>query len=137
MPLALRRAPQICPSHFDLRLEGLDEIDLSDEAEHSQVYDTQTKILLAKLLRCQCNFALVLTDILMMVYSPRIYTEPVVLQEDRILQQLTELDLVKDKLSAWFSEAEQILNLILQSESAYASTRLYSELIYMCYQYVP
>ncbi|KAL2848972.1 hypothetical protein BJX68DRAFT_276164 [Aspergillus pseudodeflectus] len=73
IPLGLRRHPQITPQTKGLTGEScltpLGERDLEDEISCSEVYDAQTKRLLARVLRIQCELALVFSDILVLVNS--------------------------------------------------------------------
>ncbi|KAL3490207.1 hypothetical protein BJX62DRAFT_252131 [Aspergillus germanicus] len=73
IPLGLRRHPQITPQTMDLTGEScltpLGERDLEDEISCSEVYDAETKRLLARVLGIQCELAVVLSDVLVLVNS--------------------------------------------------------------------
>ncbi|KAJ0421306.1 hypothetical protein BJY00DRAFT_312219 [Aspergillus carlsbadensis] len=73
VPLGLRRHPQITPQTMDLTGEScltpLGERDLEDEISCSEVYDPETKRLLARVLGVQCGLAVVLSDVLVLVNS--------------------------------------------------------------------
>lgn len=53
--LGVRRPLQITLDHFDFSGEGLTELDFAEEVERSQVYDTQTKWLLARTVHCSVS----------------------------------------------------------------------------------
>ncbi|KAL2828811.1 hypothetical protein BJY01DRAFT_255256 [Aspergillus pseudoustus] len=71
--LGLRRHPQITPQTLDLTgrscVTPLGETDLEDEITHSEVYDPETKRLLARVLVIQCELAMVFTEVLVLVHS--------------------------------------------------------------------
>lgn len=134
MPLALRRSPQINPSHFDLKLQGLDGFDLQDEIARSKVYDARTKSLLTSLLLCQCQFALVLTGVLTTVYSPKSFRQSTSCEE-QILQEMANVEILKIQLAKRLENAKQTLDLNLQADDVHDCVKLYSELTYMYYQY--
>ncbi|KAL2818059.1 hypothetical protein BJX63DRAFT_429384 [Aspergillus granulosus] len=73
IPLGLRRHPQITPQTLDLTgnscVTPLGEKDFEDEIGHSEVYDSDSKRLLARVLGIQCELAMVFTDVLMLVHS--------------------------------------------------------------------
>ncbi|CEL08458.1 hypothetical protein ASPCAL11608 [Aspergillus calidoustus] len=73
IPLGLRRHPQITPQTMDLTGEScltpLGERDLEDEISCSEVYDAETKRLLARVLGIQCELAVVFSDVLVLVNS--------------------------------------------------------------------
>ncbi|KAL3449086.1 hypothetical protein BJX65DRAFT_306627 [Aspergillus insuetus] len=73
IPLGLRRHPQITPQTMDLTGEScltpLGERDLEDEISCSEVYDAETKRLLARVLGVQCELAVALSDVLVLVNS--------------------------------------------------------------------
>lgn len=135
MPLALRRSPQINPIHFDLQLQGLDEVDLQDEIVNSKVYDVRTKTLMTSLLLCHCQFALVLTGALTTVYSPRSSRQPTSCEE-QFLQEMANVEMLKAQLVQWLANAKQTLDKNLEADDVHDYVKLYSELTYMYYQYV-
>ena len=135
MPLALRRSPQIENSHFDLDLEGLNEDDLQDEIACSRVYNPSTKVLLAKLLFYQCQFALVLTELLATAYNPKMFTMSRSLSQDQFLRELGKMAALDAKLVDWFGSIKGTLDHNLQQgDEINDSLKLHSELMYMYYQ---
>lgn len=69
----MRRSIEIGHEHFDFTQPRLDESDLSHEFEFSQVYDRATKVELAHILAAQIDLAVVLTDVISLVYPARGY----------------------------------------------------------------
>lgn len=66
--LGVRRPLQITPDHFDISQDVVTELDISGEMEQSQVYDAETKLLLAKIFIVQCHFAMAVTSTIMAIY---------------------------------------------------------------------
>lgn len=65
--LGVRRPLQITPEHFDSSQDMVAEQDFSGEVEHSQVYDAETKLLLANIFIAQCHFAIAVTSTIMAI----------------------------------------------------------------------
>ena len=68
LPLGVRRPIQITRDSFDFSQEPISEADLESEFKYSQVYDGETKRSLARILKAQIDLAIVLTDIIALVY---------------------------------------------------------------------
>lgn len=66
--LGVRRPLQITPGHFDSSQDMVAEQDFSGEVEQSQVYDADTKLLLANIFIVQCHFAMAVTSTIMALY---------------------------------------------------------------------
>lgn len=66
--LGVRRPVQITPDHFDFSQTGVTELDFAGEVERSQVYDTDTKSFLARIFIVQCQFAVAVTSMIMVIY---------------------------------------------------------------------
>lgn len=69
LPLGVRRPLNITPQHFDFNCNPpLTVEDLASETDKSRVYDPSTKRSLAELVAVLCELAVILTDIIMIVY---------------------------------------------------------------------
>ncbi|KAJ5912019.1 uncharacterized protein N7473_001322 [Penicillium subrubescens] len=67
--LGMRRPLQILPTHFEVASrDPLLMDDLSDEIHTSQVYDSETKEMLCKIMTSLCRLAVSLTNVIMTLY---------------------------------------------------------------------
>ncbi|PGH18097.1 hypothetical protein AJ79_00725 [Helicocarpus griseus UAMH5409] len=133
LPLGMRRHLQITPQNFDLSLDCMTEEDFEDEIYHSCVYNPETKRLLARVLRIQCKLAIVLTGVIMLVYSPNGFGQPKFMSEEAFLKTVNELEDVRANLSQWSNDSKATLGPILHSDKVHESVALYSGLTFMYY----
>ncbi|OJD11753.1 hypothetical protein AJ78_07536, partial [Emergomyces pasteurianus Ep9510] len=133
LPLGLRRYPQITPQHFDLSLDCITEEDLQDEIHNSEVYNPETKSILANVLRVQCQLAIVLTGVIMIVYAPNGFSQPKVMTEKEFMKSLREIEDIRACLAQWANEAKSAFGSIFASDSVHESATLYSNLTFMYY----
>ncbi|PGH09318.1 hypothetical protein GX51_00760 [Blastomyces parvus] len=133
LPLGLRRYPQITPQHFDLSLDCLTEEDLQDEIYNSEVYNAETKRILANVLRVQCQLAIVLTGVIMIVYAPNGFSQPKSMTEKEFLKSLREIEDIRASLAQWANEAKSAFGSIFASDGVHESVTLYSNLTFMYY----
>ncbi|KAK2809859.1 hypothetical protein FQN50_003500 [Emmonsiellopsis sp. PD_5] len=133
LPLGMRRHLQITPQNFNLSLDCFTEDDFEDEIHHSQVYNPETKRLLARVLYIQCKLAIVLTGVIMLVYSPNGFGQPIFMNEDAFLKTVSELEDVRANLAQWSNDAKAILGPILHSDKVHESVALYSGLTFLYY----
>ncbi|EEH42840.2 uncharacterized protein PADG_07660 [Paracoccidioides brasiliensis Pb18] len=131
LPLGLRRHPQITPQNFDQPLDCLSEEDLEDEVYNSEVYNPETKRLLANVMRVQCQLAIVLTDVIMTAYRPHGFSQPIVLTEKEFVTAIREKGDIRDSLTQWANDAEASFGSILESDTVHESVTLYSNLTFM------
>jgi hypothetical protein len=136
LPLGVRRHLQITPGNFNLELDRMTEEDLDDEIYHSEVYDAETKRLLARVLQVQCELALVLTDVIMLVYTPNGFGQPRSLTEPQFSKTIKELGDLRGNLMQWSNDAKYALGPGLNSDKAHESVILYSGLTFVYFQYV-
>lgn len=134
MPLALRRTPQVNFSNFDMCLDCIDQNDLEDDLQDSTVYDVETKILLARLLNCQCQLTLALTPVLMLCYHPKMFTQSTPFSSARFLQGMNDVDNARIGLEAWLKNAQQTVGSVTSGDKPHSSVLLYSELTLMHYK---
>jgi hypothetical protein len=69
--IGLRRRPQVPTTSSDDYCNWLTEEDFADEIKHSRVYDETTKRLLLQALQEQCQLAVLLSDLVSLVFAPR------------------------------------------------------------------
>ncbi|KAL2371417.1 hypothetical protein RJ035_006126 [Blastomyces gilchristii] len=136
LPLGLRRYPQITPQHFDLSLDCMAEEDLQDEIQKSEVYNAETKRILANVLRVQCQLAIVLTRVIMIVYAPNGFSQPKSMTEKEFMKSLREIEDIRATLTQWANEAKAAFGSIFASDDVHESVTLYSNLTFMYYHHI-
>ncbi|PGH30491.1 hypothetical protein GX50_06746 [[Emmonsia] crescens] len=133
LPLGLRRYLQITPQNFDLSLDCMTEEDLDEEIYNSEVYDPETKRILANILRVQCQLAIVLTGVIMIVYAPNRFSHPKAMTEKEFMKTLREIEDIRASLAQWANEAKASFGSIFASDGVNESVTLYSNLTFMYY----
>lgn len=134
LPLGLRRHLQITPQNFNLALDRMTEEDLEDEIHHSEVYDPETKRLLVRVLQVQCELAMVLTDVIMLVYAPNGFGQPRSMTEPVFSHKISEVKESRKCLMGWSNDAKSALGSVLNSDKVHESVTLYSGLTFLYYQ---
>ncbi|KAL1960772.1 hypothetical protein VTO42DRAFT_6602 [Malbranchea cinnamomea] len=134
LPLGLRRYLQITPENFNLALSPMTEEDLADEIHNSDVYDPETKRLLAAVLRVQCELALTLTSVIMTVYSPNSFGQPRFMTRTDFSRTLKEIADCREYLGQWAKKAKTSLGHVFNSDRVHESVTLYSGLTFLYYQ---
>ncbi|KAE8368893.1 hypothetical protein BDV27DRAFT_166816 [Aspergillus caelatus] len=76
LSIGLRRRPQITSVEFNMGANWLKEEDFADEIVNSRVYDPQVKIQLFQVLQEQCKLAVLLTDMVALVFSSQGVSSP-------------------------------------------------------------
>ncbi|RAQ73039.1 hypothetical protein COH20_007456 [Aspergillus flavus] len=76
LSIGLRRRPQITSVEFNMGANWLTEEDFAEEIVSSRVYDPQVKILLFQVLQEQCKLAVLLTDMVALVFSSQGVSSP-------------------------------------------------------------
>ncbi|KAE8340577.1 hypothetical protein BDV24DRAFT_151928 [Aspergillus arachidicola] len=76
LSIGLRRRPQITSVEFNMGANWLTEEDFAEEIVNSRVYDPQVKILLFQVLQEQCKLAVLLTDMVALVFSSQGVSSP-------------------------------------------------------------
>ncbi|KAH6665007.1 cutinase transcription factor 1 beta [Halenospora varia] len=105
LPLGVRRPLYITTEHFDfVNNSPLTVGDLEDEIDHSKVYDPATKRSLVEVLAVLCQLAVVLTDIIMVVY-PVSETPLTTMNEMALLRMRSRIEQCKSDLAEWLSGA--------------------------------
>ncbi|KFY50176.1 hypothetical protein V496_09537 [Pseudogymnoascus sp. VKM F-4515 (FW-2607)] len=99
--LGVRRPLQITSDHFDFSQDAVVEADFSGEVEQSQVYDAETKLLLANIFIVQCHFALAVTSTIMAIYPLNGVVIPVLPTPARISELHIQMEEGKNDLKKW------------------------------------
>ena len=76
LSIGLRRRPQITSVEFNMGANWLTEEDFADEIVNSRVYDPELKIELFQVLQEQCKLAVLLTDMVALVFSSQGVSSP-------------------------------------------------------------
>ncbi|KAE8381652.1 hypothetical protein BDV26DRAFT_301240 [Aspergillus bertholletiae] len=76
LSIGLRRRPQVTSVEFNMGANWLQEEDFADEIDNSRVYDRDVKIMLFKVLQEQCKLAVLLTDLVSLVFSSQGISSP-------------------------------------------------------------
>ncbi|VUC26258.1 unnamed protein product [Clonostachys rosea] len=66
--VGVRRSIQVTPDRFDFKNPGLEEADLAEEIETSEVYSPEMKSLLVRIIVAQCALAVAMTWTMTVVY---------------------------------------------------------------------
>ncbi|KFY98227.1 hypothetical protein V498_01580 [Pseudogymnoascus sp. VKM F-4517 (FW-2822)] len=99
--LGVRQPLQITSDHFDFSQDAVVEADFSGEVEQSQVYDAETKLLLANIFIVQCHFALAVTSTIMAIYPLNGVVIPVLPTPARISELHIQMEEGKKDLKKW------------------------------------
>ncbi|KAH7142915.1 fungal-specific transcription factor domain-containing protein [Dactylonectria estremocensis] len=100
LPLGVRRSIQISRDTFDFDQEPFVEADLEKEFETSRVYGSETKRNLACVMEAQVNLAIILTDILALVYPINS------LDHNSLMAMPTVTKRLRDELIVWETKSE-------------------------------
>ncbi|OBT51741.1 hypothetical protein VE04_09296 [Pseudogymnoascus sp. 24MN13] len=131
MPLGLRRPLQITGNHLNSAGQGLTEEDFDEDIGKSEVYDTETQHLLAKILVAQCKLAIEMTDVITMVYPADAANLVIAACEEDFNRISVETEKVKMKLIDWYETVDQWISTVLGK--SHASVLLYASLLYIYY----
>lgn len=105
--LAFRRNTQINWSNPDLKAKFLDESDLEDEIENSEVYDRTVKRFHIKTFERQCQLAVIVIE-MMSAFFPQQYRcsyESI----DEVTRAMKEIQDVKHAFSCWEQTSYEVL----------------------------
>ncbi|OBT71727.1 hypothetical protein VF21_09353 [Pseudogymnoascus sp. 05NY08] len=118
LPLGVRRPLQITHSHLDSAGQELTEEDLEEDIGESEVYNTETQQLLAKIFLAQCKLAIELTDVITMVYPADGANLVITACEDDFNRVSTETKTHETKLTNWYNTINQWIPTVLQKSHA-------------------
>jgi hypothetical protein len=101
LPLGVRRPIQITRDSFDFSQEPISEADLESEFNYSQVYDSETKRSLARILKAQIDLAIVLTDMIALVYPINSLKS---FDYDSLMRMPATIQQCRESLDNWFGQ---------------------------------
>ena len=128
--LGMRRSIQITGDQFDFTEKGLDICDLKDETNKSEVYDSNTKTALIKILSSLCRLAATLTQLITIAYPLDRHER----SEADVDTELAKCDEARSRLNLW--RLNCMVGLETRDKDSHSSVLLYSNVISLYYQYV-
>lgn len=100
--IGVRRNVQITPKDFDFEQRGLEQADFADERGKSQVYNSDTKMMLTRIIIAQCELAIAQTPTMMAAYNhaggDSALHDPTVSQ---LLTSMGDIERAKTELAVW------------------------------------
>ncbi|KAK2608706.1 hypothetical protein QQS21_002695 [Conoideocrella luteorostrata] len=100
--LGLRRRPQVMRNELNLAGEPLQEDDLMNENRNSRVYNTSTKRTLARVFQEQCRLAVLLTDMVSMLFTSESLQDATISSTD-LSTKFSTVSSTKKALSQWIA----------------------------------
>lgn len=134
LPLGVRRPLQITHDHFNARLGGLTEDDLSEDIGKSQVYDTETQKILAKIQIAQCKLAVEMTDVITILYPADSSLPLTSACKEDFKRASIDSERCRSKLIDWYDSVHSWVSRI--PKDSHPSVTLYTSLMYIYYQLV-
>ena len=132
--VAVRRPLQITPDHFDFSQESVTELDFAGEVELSQVYDRETKILLARIFMVQCQFAVAVTPMIMVIYPLNGVVIPAFPTRTQLSKLYNRIEESQKELGKWMEMAKaQLVPGEDKIAAPHNSVTLYTDLTYIYY----
>lgn len=128
LPLGVRRSIQITHSTFPFASSSpLKSSDLVSELSYSKVYDFETKIILNRILEKQIELAIILTDVLEVIY-------PVgQLDYNCLMKMPSKIGVVRRRLEEWMSKLH--ISFDAAERERHKSVTLFFGLTEIYYQY--
>lgn len=130
--LALRRPIQLGPGQGRIPTDYLDEVDMRDEIQNSQVYKEDEKRQLVTIFRHQCHLAVIITELINVAYAPLWSTLPKFGSEEDVFDAQDEIDQMKNALQKWADLAKGTL----EGSSNSIGVVMFTKLTYMYYEWV-
>ena len=132
--LGVRRPVQITPDHFDFSQESVTELDFAGEVKRSQVYDTETKSLLARIFIVQCQFAVAVTSMIMVIYPLNGVVLPALPTRTQVSKLHNRIVESQKELGKWMEMAKaQLFSGADKTAAPHTSVSLYTDLTYIYY----
>jgi hypothetical protein len=130
--IGLRRQPQIASHNLHGCRDWLKEEDFEEEMRRSPVYDCNAKKRLFKALQDQCRLAVVLTDLVSLVFTPRM-TTIASYSRDAFRALMCTIEEIKRSLISWETQAQapSVLDSTTGSHDPASTTK---NLTFMYYQ---
>lgn len=103
--IGLRRQPQIASHNLYGCREWLKEEEFEQEMRGSPVYDYEAKKSLFSALQDQCRLAVLLTDLVSLIFTPRV-TTTVTYSKDSFRALMCTIDDIKKSLISWETQTQ-------------------------------
>lgn len=134
LPLGVRRPLHISPADFNFAAAPLVKEDFQYEISRSEVYDAATKEALVELFVTLCDLAIVLTDVIMVVYPLKEHLNIDLPDDAEVEYALDRVATCKNSLNLWFEKATISFPTPAGLGDSHESVILYTNLMYMYYQ---
>lgn len=134
MALALRRPLQILPHVFDPRTIDLQKECYQGDSSHSEIYDAKLKGLLVEIFDVQCRLAIVLTDLIMLVYSPRGVYSCGRMTSSGVTGLIEEIQAIETEQAAWVVTASEALQPLSGLKILCESVAVTAQMTYVYHQ---
>lgn len=132
--IGLRRRPQITSINLHGWSDWLREEEFAEELHSSRVYDLDAKRLLLQALQEQCQLAVLLTDLVSLIFCPRV--KPTCFHSADEFHRLTSnIARIRKSLIEWELQTQPALRLDAAPD-AYGPVATIINSTYMYYQYV-
>lgn len=99
--LGVRRMIQIGPEKFDFDQAGLEEEDLAEECDKSDVYDSASKKSLSKIVVAQCELAVAMTPMMITAYCDETVSQVDGSSVSALIHSMTAVEKASTELSVW------------------------------------
>ncbi len=132
--LGVRRPLQVSPADFVSHQPPLSVHDLQSEVGRSKVYSPNTKVLLNQLTVALCELAVVVTDVIMLVYPLHESIDSILSTEEKATQSLNLVATCRCALTGWFKKIFMTFPQPSRPGYVHKSVILYTDLMYIYYQ---
>lgn len=132
--LGVRRPLQIGSADFVTHQPLLSFGDVQSEIGRSKVYSPNTKVLLNQLTVALCELAMVLTEVIMLLYPLHGSIDSILSTEEKVAQSLSLLATCRSALVGWFKKIFMSFPQPSRIGDVHKSVILYTDLIYIYYQ---
>jgi hypothetical protein len=99
--LGVRRMIQIGPEKFDFDQAGLEEEDLAEECQESDVYDSASKRSLSKIVVAQCELAVAMMPMMITAYCDETVSQMDGSRVSALIHSMTAVERASTELSVW------------------------------------
>jgi hypothetical protein len=99
--LGVRRMVQIGPEKFVFDQIGLEEADLADEHDRSDVYDVESKKTLSKIVVAQCELAVAMTPMMITAYCEESASQADEQSTAMLIHSMTSIEKANTELTVW------------------------------------
>jgi hypothetical protein len=92
---------QIGPEKFDFDQTGLEEEDLAEECDRSDVYDAESKKTLSKIVVAQCELAIAMTPMMITSYCEESASQADLQSTAMLIHSMTAVERASTELTIW------------------------------------